>query len=134
MFIGESPQLGVTQPFRPGPHVGEFGRHDPSSQMLGQFDQSNDGQRHAGDHHHHGDRQEQPIVSFLAFRLRNAIPEDLIISAIRLEGDIEEVAQEWNSPRQRFDSHIHQHAGDGNARDAQLNGAHDDEQRHQREK
>jgi hypothetical protein len=58
--------------------------------------------------------------------------EQLIVPAISLERDVEEVPKQRHGSGERFNADVHQHACDRDARDIQLNGSHDDVQRDQR--
>src|SRR5260370_22914217 len=82
--------------------VNEF---EPLENGLGHFDESNHGQRDACYHDQHRDAQKYPIIFGLSHRLREMAFQEPIVAAIRFEGNIEQVADEWNRARDGFAAH-----------------------------
>ncbi len=90
----------------------------------------------AQDHEEEEKADEHPVGCGLTaphlHRMHDVSLQQLVIAAVGFEDDVEEIADPWDRSRERFNSHVGEHAGDRDARDAKLNGASDDVERNQR--
>ena len=99
--------------------------------MLEEFDKNDDRQCDTRSHEQHCHKQKEPITGSLARRAIQVALQQLIVAAIGFEGNIEEIANERDRACQAFDCDVYEHASDGNARDAELDGAAHDIDRNQ---
>ncbi len=93
--------------------------------MVKNFDEQENRDRNSGEQDETRDEEEEPVAGGLAVGVVDVGLDQVEVAAVGLEDAVEEGAGERERTGHGFDADVDDHAGEGDARDAELDGAED---------